>query len=238
MINLCLVVIATQFSETKQREHALMKSEQRARQLHQSASTLASDSQPGSCYEEIIRYLAHLGRKAWRRISRCYAQTHVPFHCRCSCQRNRGGGSARGSGVGEMNGLANRHSGHAPNDLSHLHQLYHNHQHHHQPQLTQSESVVSNGGMAFNYPFISPLLSHMDTKDQNQKRAAAPETMSRLPQLVLEHGESKRVCVCVCVQPSQVKKKKKSNPCPCPCLKSPSYCPQISIIVIFLKPLK
>uniref|UniRef100_A0A3Q2YQZ6 Calcium voltage-gated channel subunit alpha1 H n=1 Tax=Hippocampus comes TaxID=109280 RepID=A0A3Q2YQZ6_HIPCM len=64
MINLCLVVIATQFSETKQREHALMKSEQRARQLHQSASTLASDSQPGSCYEEIIRYLAHLGRKA------------------------------------------------------------------------------------------------------------------------------------------------------------------------------
>uniref|UniRef100_A0A8C3A7Z6 Ion transport domain-containing protein n=1 Tax=Cyclopterus lumpus TaxID=8103 RepID=A0A8C3A7Z6_CYCLU len=58
MINLCLVVIATQFSETKQREHALMKSEQRARQLHQSASTLASDSQPGSCYEEMIRYAA------------------------------------------------------------------------------------------------------------------------------------------------------------------------------------
>lgn len=238
MINLCLVVIATQFSETKQREHALMKSEQRARQLHQSASTLASDSQPGSCYEEIIRYLAHLGRKAWRRIARCYAQTHVPFHCRCSCQKNRGGGSARGSGVGEMNGLANRHSGHAPNDLSHLHQLYHNHQHHHQPQLTQSESVVSNGGMAFNYPFISPLLSHMDTKDQNQKRAAAPETMSRLPQLVLEHGESKRVCVCVCATFTGQKKKKKSNPCPYPCLKSPSYCPQISIIVIFFKTLE
>uniref|UniRef100_A0A3Q2YQN4 Calcium voltage-gated channel subunit alpha1 H n=1 Tax=Hippocampus comes TaxID=109280 RepID=A0A3Q2YQN4_HIPCM len=73
MINLCLVVIATQFSETKQREHALMKSEQRARQLHQSASTLASDSQPGSCYEEIIRYLAHLGRKACRRLSRLLA---------------------------------------------------------------------------------------------------------------------------------------------------------------------
>uniref|UniRef100_A0A672GGD0 Ion transport domain-containing protein n=1 Tax=Salarias fasciatus TaxID=181472 RepID=A0A672GGD0_SALFA len=58
MINLCLVVI-----------HALMKSEQHARHLHQSASTLASDSQPGSCYEEIIRYLAHLVRKAWRRLS-------------------------------------------------------------------------------------------------------------------------------------------------------------------------
>ncbi|KAF7667180.1 hypothetical protein LDENG_00072760 [Lucifuga dentata] len=98
MINLCLVVIATQFSETKQREHALMKSEQRARQLHQSASTLASDSQPGSCYEEIIRYLAHLGRKAWRRLSRFHAQTHTKCSCVCVCQRDGGGGSARGGG--------------------------------------------------------------------------------------------------------------------------------------------
>src|SRR4029434_2205314 len=39
MINLCLVVIATQFSETKQREHQLMQ-EQRAQCL--SSSTLAS----------------------------------------------------------------------------------------------------------------------------------------------------------------------------------------------------
>uniref|UniRef100_A0A7N8XZ01 Voltage-dependent T-type calcium channel subunit alpha-1G-like n=1 Tax=Mastacembelus armatus TaxID=205130 RepID=A0A7N8XZ01_9TELE len=84
MINLCLVVIATQFSETKQREHALMKSEQHARQLHQSASTLASDSQPGSCYEEIIRYLAHLGRKAWRRLSRWYTETQRHFRYACT----------------------------------------------------------------------------------------------------------------------------------------------------------
>uniref|UniRef100_A0AAQ6A5U3 Ion transport domain-containing protein n=1 Tax=Amphiprion ocellaris TaxID=80972 RepID=A0AAQ6A5U3_AMPOC len=89
MINLCLVVIATQFSETKQREHALMKSEQRARQLHQSASTLASDSQPGSCYEEIIRYLAHLGRKAWRRLSRFYTHTQRPGWRVGQSQRSR-----------------------------------------------------------------------------------------------------------------------------------------------------
>uniref|UniRef100_A0A3Q2XN67 Calcium voltage-gated channel subunit alpha1 H n=1 Tax=Hippocampus comes TaxID=109280 RepID=A0A3Q2XN67_HIPCM len=88
MINLCLVVIATQFSETKQREHALMKSEQRARQLHQSASTLASDSQPGSCYEEIIRYLAHLGRKACRRLSRLLALSFL-----ASLQSGQRGGS-------------------------------------------------------------------------------------------------------------------------------------------------
>ncbi|XP_036950412.1 voltage-dependent T-type calcium channel subunit alpha-1I-like isoform X4 [Acanthopagrus latus] len=189
MINLCLVVIATQFSETKQREHALMKSEQRARQLHQSASTLASDSQPGSCYEEIIRYLAHLGRKACRRLSRFYAQTHTHFHCVCMCQKDRSGGATRGAGVGEMNGLAHRHSGHAPNDLSHLHQLYHrHHQHHHQHQQPQAEPAVSNGGNGFNYPFIVPLLSHLDEKGQDPKRPVATETINRLPQLVVEHG--------------------------------------------------
>ncbi|CAJ1052610.1 voltage-dependent T-type calcium channel subunit alpha-1H-like [Xyrichtys novacula] len=189
MINLCLVVIATQFSETKQREHALMKSEQHARQLHQSASTLASDSQPGSCYEEIIRYLAHLGRKAWRRLSRWYTQKRTHFHCVCVCKRNRGLGSTRGSGVGEMNGLAHRHSGHAPNDLSHLHQLYHHHQQHHQLPVPQpSEPVVSNGGNGFNYPFIAPLFSHLDAKDQDQKRPVATENVNRLPQLVVEHG--------------------------------------------------
>ncbi|XP_035038606.2 voltage-dependent T-type calcium channel subunit alpha-1I isoform X1 [Hippoglossus stenolepis] len=188
MINLCLVVIATQFSETKQREHALMKSEQNARQLHQSASTLASDSQPGSCYEEIIRYLAHLGRKAMRRLSRFYAQTRPHFHCVCMCQRDRGVASARGAG--EMNGLAHRHSGHAPNDLSHLHQLYHRHQHHHQnPQpQPEPEPAVSNGGNGFNYPFISPLLSHQEKKARDQNRLTAPENVNRLPQLVLEHG--------------------------------------------------
>ncbi|KAM9857400.1 voltage-dependent T-type calcium channel subunit alpha-1H-like [Aulostomus maculatus] len=188
MINLCLVVIATQFSETKQREHALMKSEQRARQLHQSASTLASDSQPGSCYEEIIRYLGHLGRKAWRRLSRFYAHSRTRFHCSCVCQRDRGIGP-RGAGVGEMNGLAHRHSGHAPNDLSHLHQLYHHHQqHHHHDHQLQSERPVSNGGNGFNYPIISPLFTHLDAKTRDQKRLVATETINRLPQLVLEHG--------------------------------------------------
>lgn len=201
MINLCLVVIATQFSETKQREHALMKSEQRARQLHQSASTLASDSQPGSCYEEIIRYLGHLGRKAWRRLGRCITGTRKHFHC--MCQKDPGGGATRGGGAGEMNGLANRHSGHVPNDLSHLHQLYHqHHQHHHhhhhqQPPQPQQEPEVRNGGNGFNYPFISPLLSHLDAKARDKKRLVAKETVNRLPQLVLEHGENQGVCVCV-----------------------------------------
>ncbi|XP_068797683.1 voltage-dependent T-type calcium channel subunit alpha-1I isoform X3 [Struthio camelus] len=63
MINLCLVVIATQFSETKQREHQLMQ-EQRARYL--SSSTVASYMEPGDCYEEIFQYICHIVRKAKR----------------------------------------------------------------------------------------------------------------------------------------------------------------------------
>ncbi|CAL1601218.1 unnamed protein product [Knipowitschia caucasica] len=185
MINLCLVVIATQFSETKQREHALMKSEQRARQLHQSASTLASDSQPGSCYEEIIRYLAHLGRKAWRRLSRYLAFCNVHVQRVCTCLKVRGGGAMRRGG--EMNGLAHRHSGHVPNDLTHLHQLYHHrHQHHSQPQQPPTDPAVGNGGNGYNYPIISPLLTH--AKAQEQKRPVAAETVNKVPQLVLEHG--------------------------------------------------
>uniref|UniRef100_A0A8C6UNT3 Calcium channel, voltage-dependent, T type, alpha 1H subunit a n=1 Tax=Neogobius melanostomus TaxID=47308 RepID=A0A8C6UNT3_9GOBI len=71
MINLCLVVIATQFSETKQRENALMR-EQRARYMSND-STLASYSEPGSCYEEMLRYISHLYRKLTRRLQRIYS---------------------------------------------------------------------------------------------------------------------------------------------------------------------
>nr|XP_006811385.1 PREDICTED: voltage-dependent T-type calcium channel subunit alpha-1H-like [Saccoglossus kowalevskii] len=68
MINLCLVVIATQFSETKQRESKLMK-EQR-RKLQSSTSTLTSSSEPGGCYDEILKYIAHLVRRGRRHFSR------------------------------------------------------------------------------------------------------------------------------------------------------------------------
>ncbi|XP_060523337.1 voltage-dependent T-type calcium channel subunit alpha-1H-like isoform X2 [Cylas formicarius] len=68
MINLCLVVIATQFSETKKREMERMRLE-RAR--FQSSSTLASstnNSEPNSCYAEIVKYIAHLWRRSKRRM--------------------------------------------------------------------------------------------------------------------------------------------------------------------------
>ncbi|XP_023315824.1 voltage-dependent T-type calcium channel subunit alpha-1G isoform X4 [Trichogramma pretiosum] len=72
MINLCLVVIATQFSETKKREMERMRLE-RAR-FH-STSTLASStntSEPTSCYAEIVKYIAHLWRRGKRRLLKKY----------------------------------------------------------------------------------------------------------------------------------------------------------------------
>ncbi|XP_072348668.1 LOW QUALITY PROTEIN: voltage-dependent T-type calcium channel subunit alpha-1I [Scyliorhinus torazame] len=77
MINLCLVVIATQFSETKQREHQLMQ-EQRA--LYLSSSTVASFAEPGDCYEEIFQYVCHILRKAKRRTVGLFASLHARFH--------------------------------------------------------------------------------------------------------------------------------------------------------------
>lgn len=69
MINLCLVVIATQFSETKKRETERMLQE---RKRFQSSSTLASNSEPGSCYAEILKYIAHIWRRAKRKIMKKY----------------------------------------------------------------------------------------------------------------------------------------------------------------------
>ena len=68
MINLCLVVIATQFSETKQREQKLIE-EQRLR-FKSNDSTLASYSPPGNTYEEILKYISHLYRKTQRKMTR------------------------------------------------------------------------------------------------------------------------------------------------------------------------
>lgn len=71
MINLCLVVIATQFSETKKREMERMRIE-RARFQSSStlASTNASSTEPSGCYAQLFKYLAHLGRRTRRRFLR------------------------------------------------------------------------------------------------------------------------------------------------------------------------
>nr|XP_061837564.1 voltage-dependent T-type calcium channel subunit alpha-1H-like isoform X1 [Nerophis lumbriciformis] len=125
MINLCLVVIATQFSETKQRENALMR-EQRARYMSND-STLASYSEPGSCYEEMLRYISHLYRKLTRRLQRVYSGWHSKRRKKVNPNGSGGGGTAGGNGHGPG---SSRGPGSA-RWLRPIHNLLQHHQHHH-----------------------------------------------------------------------------------------------------------
>ncbi|KAM9059210.1 voltage-dependent T-type calcium channel subunit alpha-1H isoform 5-T5 [Megaptera novaeangliae] len=118
MINLCLVVIATQFSETKQRENQLMR-EQRARYLSND-STLASFSEPGSCYEELLRYVGHVCRKLKRRGLRLYARWQSRWRKKVDPS-----GVPHGQGAG----WRPQRAGGRATSIHHL--VYHHHHHHH-----------------------------------------------------------------------------------------------------------
>uniref|UniRef100_A0A8C1ZZB5 Voltage-dependent T-type calcium channel subunit alpha-1H n=1 Tax=Cyprinus carpio TaxID=7962 RepID=A0A8C1ZZB5_CYPCA len=141
MINLCLVVIATQFSETKQRENQLMQ-EQRARYLSND-STLASYSEPGSCYEEMLRYISHLYRKVKRRASRIYTgwQSKRRKKVNPNSGLSGGGGGCCGGGV-------NGHSRHRGGGhwLRSIHSLIQQHQRQHCHLSNGSPSPVTATG--------------------------------------------------------------------------------------------
>lgn len=139
MINLCLVVIATQFSETKQRENQLML-DQRKRYLSND-STLASYSEPGSCYEEMLRYISHLYRKVKRRCLRIYSNWQSKRRKKVNPNSGGGGGLGGGSG-GSGLGLGSGSSGGGglnghgrPRDRGYwiraMRNLILHHQHHH-----------------------------------------------------------------------------------------------------------
>ncbi|XP_019368245.1 PREDICTED: voltage-dependent T-type calcium channel subunit alpha-1H isoform X4 [Gavialis gangeticus] len=112
MINLCLVVIATQFSETKQRENQLMQ-EQRARYLSND-STIASFSEPGSCYEELLKYICHIFRKVKRRTLRLYNNWQSKRRKKVNPNSTTNGQSSRGR-----------------KRITSIHHLIHHHHHHH-----------------------------------------------------------------------------------------------------------
>ncbi|XP_056258532.1 voltage-dependent T-type calcium channel subunit alpha-1I isoform X1 [Seriola aureovittata] len=144
MINLCLVVIATQFSETKQRENALMR-EQRARYMSND-STLASYSEPGSCYEEMLRYISHLYRKFTRRLQRIYSGWHSKR--RKKVNPNGSGGGNNGGGNGHGHGSSRGCGASGPNSalwLRPIHNLLQHHQHQHCRLSNGGQHTVSVG---------------------------------------------------------------------------------------------
>ena len=119
MINLCLVVIATQFSETKKRETERMLQE---RKRYQSSSTLASNSEPSGCYNEILKYLAHLYRRGKRKLLKLYyektGQTHKKILPELSLRKKK----KKGTELHTCNNARNKKERHA-----HHHYVYLNH---------------------------------------------------------------------------------------------------------------
>uniref|UniRef100_A0A8D2ZTH4 Voltage-dependent T-type calcium channel subunit alpha n=1 Tax=Scophthalmus maximus TaxID=52904 RepID=A0A8D2ZTH4_SCOMX len=120
MINLCLVVIATQFSETKQRESQLMK-EQRVRFLS-NASTLASLSEPGSCYDELLKYLVHVIRKGAKQVA------HI---CRFLARRAGLNIAASPPATEPQRGQSQRRRRKSRQGSVSAHHMMHHHHHHH-----------------------------------------------------------------------------------------------------------
>uniref|UniRef100_A0A3Q3W3B7 Voltage-dependent T-type calcium channel subunit alpha n=1 Tax=Mola mola TaxID=94237 RepID=A0A3Q3W3B7_MOLML len=120
MINLCLVVIATQFSETKQRESQLMK-EQRVRFMS-NASTLASLSEPGSCYNELLKYLVHIIRKGAKQV------VHV---CRFLARRAGLHIAASPPALEPQRSQRRRYNSSRQGSVSVHHMMHHHHHHYH-----------------------------------------------------------------------------------------------------------
>uniref|UniRef100_UPI00398F71E0 voltage-dependent T-type calcium channel subunit alpha-1G n=1 Tax=Pristiophorus japonicus TaxID=55135 RepID=UPI00398F71E0 len=157
MINLCLVVIATQFSETKQRESQLMK-EQRVRFMS-NASTLASFSEPGSCYDELLKYIGHMLRKAKREVVRvCFAVV-----------------ARRGAQpVSRSKPSAQPRKRQQRKRVASVHHLIHHHHHHHHYH-------VSNGSLRA--PRASPEIGEVETSSAHHGGSRLVMLPSPLPNL-------------------------------------------------------
>nr|XP_051681489.1 voltage-dependent T-type calcium channel subunit alpha-1G isoform X12 [Oryctolagus cuniculus] len=154
MINLCLVVIATQFSETKQRESQLMR-EQRVRFLS-NASTLASFSEPGSCYEELLKYLVYILRKAARRLAQVSRAVGV-----------RAGLLSSPAPLGSQEPQASSSCSRSHRRLSVHHLVHHHHHHHHHYHL---------GNGTLRAPRASPEIQDRDANGSRRLMLPAPST--------------------------------------------------------------
>nr|XP_058903163.1 voltage-dependent T-type calcium channel subunit alpha-1G isoform X27 [Kogia breviceps] len=156
MINLCLVVIATQFSETKQRESQLMR-EQRVRFLS-NASTLASFSEPGSCYEELLKYLVYILRKAARRLAQASRAAGVRAGLLSSP-------APRGNQEAQPSGSCSR--SHRRPSVHHL--VHHHHHHHHHYHL---------GNGTLRVPRASPQIQDKDAHGSRRLMLPPPSTLA------------------------------------------------------------
>uniref|UniRef100_A0A8B9RFN9 Calcium channel, voltage-dependent, T type, alpha 1G subunit n=1 Tax=Astyanax mexicanus TaxID=7994 RepID=A0A8B9RFN9_ASTMX len=116
--NFIYFILLIIFSETKQRESQLMK-EQRVRFMS-NASTLASFSEPGSCYDELLKYLVYIVRKGTRQLG------HL-----VRAAARRAGLRVRASPVLEPPNTKRQRQKQRQGSIHHLVHHHHHHHHHH-----------------------------------------------------------------------------------------------------------
>ncbi|XP_029783216.1 voltage-dependent T-type calcium channel subunit alpha-1G isoform X19 [Suricata suricatta] len=152
--NFIYFILLIIFSETKQRESQLMR-EQRVRFLS-NASTLASFSEPGSCYEELLKYLVYILRKAARRLAQVSRAAGVRAGL-LSSPVPRGGQEPQPGGSCSRS--------HRRPSVHHL--VHHHHHHHHHYHL---------GNGTLRAPRASPEIQDRDANGARRLMLPPPST--------------------------------------------------------------
>ncbi|KAM8943941.1 voltage-dependent T-type calcium channel subunit alpha-1G isoform 23-T23 [Lycaon pictus] len=152
--NFIYFILLIIFSETKQRESQLMR-EQRVRFLS-NASTLASFSEPGSCYEELLKYLVYILRKAARRLAQVSRAAGVRVGL-LSSPVPRGGQEPQSGGSCSRS--------HRRPSVHHL--VHHHHHHHHHYHL---------GNGTLRAPRASPEIQDKDASGSRRLMLPPPST--------------------------------------------------------------
>ena len=135
LTNLCLVVVATQFSETRQRESALMEEARRKARSTSSTIFTATDTEGKGCYNQILSILKHYIQRGCRRLKiKLFGEKSLTKHKRKGrhlLQKNGSGGGGGRSKRLHVNGGGDVH----------YHHHHHHHIHHHHLHLCNSGSI-------------------------------------------------------------------------------------------------
>ena len=175
MTNLCLVVITTQFQETKQRENELLRASRRREGT--STSTIASSRYgKDGCWVEILKYMEHLIRRLKRGL-------HRRFNWKCCESANkRTRTSKRRTRRKRKKKLVYHHHHH-----HHHHHHYHHHVHCTDPRC-QYNNTVHVGAMN-----LTPNASSVDVQRMHSKQDKPSGNMLTVPGQVPSIGKKESV---------------------------------------------
>ena len=144
MTNLCLVVIAAQFSETRQRESALIEQANRKARLLKSYSTLSGSIssytfKDQGCYAAILSVIEDTYKRLRKRLRQKFAGTRF-------CQVKEKKKSKRR--------IVKKKEKNSTTSTIHLHHHHHHHFHHHHHICSSDQSNSQNGEDSINSPNI------------------------------------------------------------------------------------